>query len=56
VAGYCRVEEVWLAQAAGSGAGLAGSHGWREGRPPGGRLDTQLFRGKPTPLFQHGSS
>ena len=36
MAGYCRVEEVWLAQAAGSGAGLAGSHGWREGRPPGG--------------------
>jgi hypothetical protein len=25
-------------------------------KPPGGRLDMHLFRGKPAPLLQHGRS
>ena len=45
-AGSCREENHWLTQ-----AWFGGSHVWecREAFP--GRLDTQLFRGRPAPLF-----
>lgn len=31
--------------------GLAGGSGWRTGRPPIGRLDMWLVRGRPAPLL-----
>jgi hypothetical protein len=53
LAGYHGEERVWLAQVAGSAGGL---DGWSAGRPPSGRSEAQLVRGKPGPLLQHGES
>lgn len=32
---------------------FGGDCGWSAGKPPGGRLEAQLIRGRPAPLLQH---